>query len=108
MMEKSETNGKTKTCPECRANFSCHPIDCWCGKLPAVRVLKEDIDCYCPACLEKMTGPEIEKTKADAPIEQKDYYYNEIGYIVFTAAYHLKRSHCCGNGCRHCPYDYKK
>jgi hypothetical protein len=33
----------------------------------------------------------------------EDYYY-EGPYLVFTAAYHLKRGYCCGSGCRHCPY----
>jgi len=33
-----------------------------------------------------------------------DDYYEENGYVVFTAAYHLKRGYCCGSGCRHCPY----
>jgi len=32
-----------------------------------------------------------------------DYYY-EGPYLVFTAAYHVKRGYCCGSGCRHCPY----
>ncbi|MCX7412631.1 MAG: DUF5522 domain-containing protein [Planctomycetia bacterium] len=27
--------------------------------------------------------------------------------LVFTAAFHLKRGHCCGSGCRHCPYEPK-
>jgi hypothetical protein len=31
-------------------------------------------------------------------------YYLENGFIVFTAAYHLKRGYCCNSGCRHCPY----
>lgn len=31
-------------------------------------------------------------------------YYLEGPYVVFTAAYHLKRGYCCGSGCRHCPY----
>ena len=39
-------------------------------------------------------------------IEGTDYYYNEQGFIVLTAKYHLDRGHCCGNGCRHCPYNY--
>jgi hypothetical protein len=33
----------------------------------------------------------------------EDYYF-EGPYLVFTAAYHLKRGTCCGSGCRHCPY----
>jgi len=28
--------------------------------------------------------------------------------MVFTEAYHLKRGYCCKNGCRHCPYGFKK
>ncbi len=36
-------------------------------------------------------------------LEPEDYYV-EDGLMVFTAAYHLKRGSCCGNGCRHCPY----
>lgn len=39
-------------------------------------------------------------------IEGNDYYYNEQGFIVLTAKYHLDRGHCCGNGCMHCPYKY--
>jgi hypothetical protein len=27
------------------------------------------------------------------------------GYSVFTKDFHLKRGKCCGNSCRHCPYD---
>ena len=39
-------------------------------------------------------------------IEGVDYYINEEGYIVLTEVYHLKRAYCCGNGCKHCPFDY--
>ena len=39
--------------------------------------------------------------------EDDDYYYNGDGYIVLTANYLLERGYCCGNGCLHCPYDYK-
>jgi hypothetical protein len=41
-------------------------------------------------------------------IEGVDYYLNEQGYMVFTAAFHLKRGRCCGNGCKHCPFAYEK
>ena len=40
-------------------------------------------------------------------VEGEDYYYNEQGYIVLTEKYHLQRGNCCGNGCRHCPYNYE-
>jgi Family of unknown function (DUF5522) len=33
----------------------------------------------------------------------EDFYYDGP-YLVFTAAYHLKRGTCCNSGCRHCPY----
>ena len=33
----------------------------------------------------------------------EDFYW-EGPYLVFTAAYHLKRGTCCNSNCRHCPY----
>ncbi|WP_230680457.1 DUF5522 domain-containing protein [Pontibacter rufus] len=41
-------------------------------------------------------------------IEGEDYYLNEQGLMVFTARYHLKRGYCCQNGCKHCPYGFRK
>lgn len=35
-----------------------------------------------------------------------NYYFDTNGLLVFTEAYLLSRGDCCGNGCRHCPYDY--
>jgi hypothetical protein len=40
-------------------------------------------------------------------VEGKDYYYNEDGYVVLTEKYHLDKGYCCGNGCKHCPYNYE-
>jgi len=40
-------------------------------------------------------------------VEGEDYYLNEQGYMVLTEKYHLQRGNCCGNGCKHCPYQYK-
>ncbi len=42
----------------------------------------------------------------DHLIQGEDFYYSEEGYIVLTEAYHLKKGHCCGNGCLHCPFNY--
>jgi hypothetical protein len=39
-------------------------------------------------------------------VEGRDYYYNEEGLIVLTEIYHLEKGFCCGNGCKHCPYNY--
>ncbi|MEM0938423.1 MAG: DUF5522 domain-containing protein [Bacteroidota bacterium] len=44
--------------------------------------------------MKKQLGPE-------------DYYFNTEGLMVFTKKYHLKRGYCCGNRCKHCPYDYQ-
>jgi len=40
-------------------------------------------------------------------IEGEDYYVNERGLVTFTAAYLLQRGYCCGNGCKHCPFNYE-
>ena len=40
-------------------------------------------------------------------IEGIDFYHDEYGYVVFTEHYHLSKGHCCGHGCRHCPYQYE-
>jgi hypothetical protein len=39
----------------------------------------------------------------DDSLAEEDFYY-EGPYVVFTAAYHLKRGFCCNSDCRHCPY----
>ena len=31
----------------------------------------------------------------------------EKGLFVFTKEMHLARGYCCGNGCLHCPFEYK-
>lgn len=33
------------------------------------------------------------------------HYYKDGERVVFTALFHLERGQCCGNGCRHCPYE---
>ena len=38
---------------------------------------------------------------------EEDFYYDAQGRFVMKESYHLKRGYCCGNGCKHCPYDYK-
>jgi hypothetical protein len=45
-----------------------------------------------------------ERQPQDECASLPDWYF-ESGLLVYTAAYHLKRGHCCGSGCRHCPYD---
>ena len=40
-------------------------------------------------------------------IEGIDYYLNDNGLIVLTEKYHLEKGFCCGNGCKHCPYQFE-
>jgi hypothetical protein len=35
------------------------------------------------------------------------HYYKDGDRVVFTSLFHLERGQCCGNGCRHCPYNPK-
>ena len=42
----------------------------------------------------------------DPPELAPEDYYLENGLLVFTAAYHRKRGYCCGNNCRHCPFNH--
>jgi hypothetical protein len=44
-----------------------------------------------------------ENPPASQQLVPEDFYY-EGPYLVFTAAYHLKRGYCCNSACRHCPY----
>lgn len=47
---------------------------------------------------------EAPRKPEDAEALASEDFYFEGGYMVFTAAYHLKRGYCCNSGCRHCPY----
>ena len=39
-------------------------------------------------------------------VEGEDNYFNAEGYMVLTEKYHLEKGYCCGNGCKHCPFNY--
>lgn len=41
-------------------------------------------------------------------IEGVDFYLNKQGLMVLTERYLSERGYCCKNGCKHCPYGYKK
>lgn len=34
------------------------------------------------------------------------HFYIENGLMVLTEKYHLARGRCCGNACRHCPFEH--
>jgi hypothetical protein len=45
---------------------------------------------------------------AQAMAREDDGYFDpRTGLFVMTEAYHLNRGACCGNRCRHCPFDYE-
>lgn len=45
--------------------------------------------------------PRLEPQAALGPDE---YYTDAQGLLVFTEVHHIRRGHCCGCGCRHCPF----
>ncbi|KYG78480.1 hypothetical protein AWW68_06845 [Roseivirga spongicola] len=55
---------------------------------------------------ENMSKRSKKQTNFESKTE--DYYIDDNGLLVFTAHYHKKRGYCCQNGCRHCPYGFKK
>ncbi|HEX8458116.1 MAG TPA: DUF5522 domain-containing protein [Pyrinomonadaceae bacterium] len=40
-------------------------------------------------------------------VEGEDFYW-EGESVVFTARFLARRGYCCANGCRHCPYEFKR
>jgi len=49
-------------------------------------------------------GKKIKGEKSDKLLP---LYYMDGERVVFTEEFHIRRGQCCGNGCRHCPYDPK-
>ena len=119
---------KEKQCSSCGVDFGCGDTaggsSCWCNDFPPLFVPTTAIDCLCPNCFKKSCSEKIDEyiatlnpetvfhnkaallPKSNNLIEGIDYYL-EKGNYVFKAFFHLKRGSCCGNGCRHCPYDFK-
>jgi hypothetical protein len=70
--------------------------------------MKETIEAYVKDISSKMASElDLRKYQTKQNIKGIDYYI-ENGNYVFTKWYHLKRGECCKNGCRHCPYGFKK
>jgi len=52
----------------------------------------------------KLNDPRaLDPGEAPEPLRPEDFYMDGL-YLVFTAAYHLRRGSCCKSDCRHCPY----
>ncbi len=85
-----------KTCPTCKIQF--RPKDLL-EQASQSAIPFSDLDQLCPNCVNSASKRNKSKYKV-----VNDYYYDENGNCVFTAAYHLNRGYCCRNNCRHCPY----
>lgn len=95
-----------KHCSTCAVDMICGSDEgkCWCMAYTPLADIVEGEDCLCEACLKEA----IAKSDATEESVKEADYYIENGFYVFTRSYHLKRGWCCKNGCRHCPYGYKK
>lgn len=116
-----------KTCPNCHKKFGCGAgtgNGCWCTAFPPIMPLDDIIGCYCPNCLKDIIKEKIDQFVVEFdpkdPLPEKynldnhpqllediDYYINEDDNWVFTSWYLIRRGYCCGNGCKHCPYEMK-
>ena len=55
-----------------------------------------------------MTTETEEKLVWPIPVlKENEDYYMENGFMVFTEKYHQARGRCCGNACRHCPFNHE-
>ncbi|KAI8912020.1 hypothetical protein DFJ77DRAFT_86093 [Powellomyces hirtus] len=54
-------------------------------------------------------APEPWQAVHDSAVEQGKETYEDpaTGYSVFTTLAHKNRGYCCGNKCRHCPFEYE-
>jgi hypothetical protein len=115
---------ETKTCASCASHFSCGDTNsqtCWCNEYPALFEVEENATCMCPSCFklallnrinafvlhyknDRSVLSKIKDLKPSTKLLMDVDYYIENSLYIFTAWYHLKRGHCCGNSCRHCPY----
>jgi hypothetical protein len=128
----SESLRRDEQCPVCGGDNQCRMAKghlykgpCWCDEiivpsqiLRAFATARFDPACLCRVCLETAARLSLEVNDFAAAADQiramvassqpalkeEDYYIDENGNVVFTAAYHLNRGTCCGNGCRHCPF----
>ena len=52
---------------------------------------------------ERTPPVDLSRPNSSGELAPEEFYF-EGPYMVFTAAYHLKRGYCCNSDCRHCPY----
>lgn len=50
-------------------------------------------------------GPAAQRAHDRAVAQGQAFYQDPVsGLMVMTALHLQRRGHCCGSGCRHCPY----
>ncbi|CAG8609622.1 2626_t:CDS:10, partial [Acaulospora morrowiae] len=54
----------------------------------------------------KTNPPWAEAHRIAVQNDQRTYVDPETSNIVMTELFHKERGYCCGNNCRHCPYDH--
>jgi hypothetical protein len=99
--------GGANDCQHCTA--AAYKGPCWCttARIPDELIARVPAEarnkaCICRACVQQFHR---EQARAEArPVLPGDFYFTPEGLMVFTAAYHKRRGYCCGNDCRHCPY----
>lgn len=113
-------------CQQCGAHFGCgsgEAVPCWCNAYPSVMQPDPALSCLCPACLAKTMRERIRQRfcnlsreeclalarpyRNQKPLIEHLDYYLEKGNWVFTEWFHWKRGQCCGNACRHCPFNHE-
>ena len=57
---------------------------------------------------EETGGQKPKVSSSSSALQEGLHYVVENGLLVFTAHYLKERGYCCKNGCRHCPYGYRK
>jgi hypothetical protein len=111
-----ECLSRSEQCPVCGGDNQCRVAKghlykgpCWCeeitvpnGALRAFVADRLEPVCLCRSCLEAFA--QTAREPGDTAAVKNDFYLDENENVVFTAAYHLRRGTCCGNGCRHCPF----
>lgn len=85
------------------------PTDRYCSDC-LKPLVKAQIDAFCAAVTpETALSCGAQRYARKGPlIEDLDYYLDPDGKFVLTSWYLLKRGHCCQNGCRHCPYGFRR
>jgi hypothetical protein len=98
-----ECLSRAEQCPLCGGDNQCRVArghlykgPCWGEEITVPsRVLGTFVSdslqpvCLCRSCLERLA--QISRESGDTTTVKKDFYLDENGNVVFTAAYHLKR-----------------